>query len=176
MIYTLVKDSDPILHNPAEKFDFDNPQVDPVELFENLKETMIANRGVGLAAPQVGIPLSVFVVGHPDDPDNIFPVFNPKIVDSEGVINEEEGCLSYPGLFIKIKRPAVIRARYTTHLGVTDTIKFGGFTARAFQHEFDHILGKVFTTKATSLQLDRAKKQKKKLDRLRNKNLTNYIS
>lgn len=175
MIYNLVQDTDPVLHTPAEKFDFDNPQMDPVELFENLKETMIANRGVGLAAPQVGIPLAVFVVGHPDDPNNVFPVFNPKIVDFDGSIKEEEGCLSYPGLFIKMERPAIIRARYTTHLNVTDTIKFGGFTARAFQHEYDHILGKVFTKEATSLQLDRAKKQKKKLDKLRRKNFTNYL-
>lgn len=175
MIYTLVKESDPVLHTQTEQFDFDNPQVDPVELFENLKETMIANRGVGLAAPQVGIPLSVFVIGHPDDPNNVFPVFNPKIVDFDGSIKEEEGCLSYPGLFIKMERPAIIRARYTTHLGVTDTIKFGGFTARAFQHEFDHLLGRVFTTQASSIQLNRAKKQKKKLDKLRNKNLTTFL-
>jgi len=175
MIYNLVKQTDPVLHNPTEAFDFDNPQIDPVELFENLKETMIANRGIGLSAPQVGIPLAVFVIGHPDDPNNIFPVFNPKIVDSDGIVDEEEGCLTYPGLFIKMKRPAVIRARYTTHLGVTDTIKFGGFTARAFQHEYDHVIGKVFVKRATSLQLDRAKKQKKKLDKLRQKRLTNII-
>jgi peptide deformylase len=175
MIYNLVEQTDPVLHNPTAAFDFDNPQIDPVELFENLKETMIANRGYGLSAPQVGIPLSVFVIGHPDDPNNIFPVFNPKIVDFDGVVDEEEGCLTYPGLFIKMKRPATIRARYTTHLGVTDTIKFGGFTSRAFQHEYDHVIGKVFTKRATGLQLDRAKKQKKKLDKLRQKRLTNII-
>lgn len=175
MIYDLVKDDNPVLHTPAEKFDFNNPQMDPVELFENLKATMIANRGVGLAAPQVGISLAVFVVGHPDDPNNVFAVFNPKIVNSEGIVDEEEGCLSYPGMYIKMKRPATIRARYTTQSNVTDTIKFGGFTARAFQHEYDHILGKVFTKEATGLQLERAKKQKKKLDKLRQKNLTNYI-
>jgi peptide deformylase len=170
MIYKLVDKYDPILSQPAEKFDFDNPQCDPVELFENLKETMIANRGVGLAAPQVGIPLAVFVVGHPDDPDNVFPVFNPKIVDNSGEVYEEEGCLSFPGLFIKVKRPASIRARYTTHNGVTDTIKFGGFTARAFLHEYDHIIGRTFLTRASSFAVERAKKQKKKLDKLRQNN------
>ncbi len=167
MIYKLVKEGSKVLHNPTEEFDFENPQIDPVELFENLKETLIANLGVGLSAPQCGLPYSVFVVGHHADPDNIFPVFNPKIVDTEGVVNEEEGCLTFPGLFISIKRPAIIRARYTTHLEVTDTIKFGGFTARAFQHEYDHLQGKLFMSRAGAVALSRGRDQKKKLDRLR---------
>lgn len=175
MIHNLVEETDSVLHTPTEEFDFENPQMDPIQLFQDLKDTMIANRGVGLSAPQIGIPLAVFVVGHPDDPNNVFAAFNPKIVNVEGVVNEEEGCLSYPGMFIKIKRPATIRARYTTQTNVTDTIKFGGFTARAFQHEYDHLLGKVFTKEATGLQLERAKKQKKKLDKLRQKNFTNYL-
>ena len=113
----LVEKYDPILSTPTEKFDFDNPQMDPIELFENLRDAMVANRGMGLAAPQVGIPLSVFVIGHPDDPDNIIPVFNPKIVSHDGEVSEEEGCLSFPGLFVKVTRPAIVRARYTTQHG-----------------------------------------------------------
>jgi peptide deformylase len=166
----LVEKYDPILSTPTEKFDFDNPQMDPIELFENLRDAMVANRGMGLAAPQVGIPLSVFVIGHPDDPDNIIPVFNPKIVSHDGEVSEEEGCLSFPGLFVKVTRPAIVRARYTTQHGETDTIKFGGFTARAFLHEYDHTIGRTFLTRASNLSIERAKKQKKKLDATRARN------
>ena len=176
MKYELVSMYDPILYEPTEKFDFDNPQMDPTELFEKLKETMLANRGVGLAAPQVGIPLDVFVVGHPDDPENVFSVFNPKIVDSTGEeIDEEEGCLSFPGLFVKVKRPSKIRMRYSDHSGETDTLVFEGFTARVIQHEYDHLQGLTYTKRAGRLRTEKAKKQKKKLDKLRKNNLTKYI-
>ena len=170
MILKLVADSDPVLSQAAERFDFDNPPMDPTELFQNLKETMIANRGVGLAAPQVGIPYQVFVIGDPNEPDSIFSVFNPKIVDADGGMLMEEGCLSYPGMFIKIKRPSTIRARFSGHDGNVGTMPMQGFTSRAFQHEYDHLQGVTFVKRATSLQLQRAKQQKLKLDRMRKRN------
>jgi peptide deformylase len=172
MILELVEKNHSALVNATQAFDFANPPVDPQELFENLRDTMVANRGVGLAANQVGLPYSVFVVGHPDDPESVFSVFNPKIVDSsEGEVLAEEGCLTFPGLFVKIKRPSVIRVRYTTHTGVTDTIKFEGMTARIFQHEYDHLNGTRHVDRASRFHLEQAERQKKKLDRLRKKNL-----
>jgi peptide deformylase len=173
MILELVRKDHPALLNPTQRFDFDNPPVDPVELFDNLRDTMVANHGVGLAANQVGLPYSVFVVGHPSDPDNVIPVFNPKIVDvSEQQIIGEEGCLTYPGLYVKIKRPAVVRVRYTTAAGVTDTIKFEGMTARIFQHEYDHLQGVRHVERASKFHLDQALRQKKVLDRKRKANAT----
>jgi len=175
--YTLVKDNDPILSQPAERFDFDNPPMDPTELFEDMKRIMQQNHGFGLSAPQIGVPYQVFVLGNPYDGDSIFSVFNPKIVDTMGdtfgtqEIIMEEGCLTYPGMFIKIKRPASIRARFSGHDGVVDTMNFNGYTARAFLHEYDHLQGVTFVNRASKLQLDRAKKKKVKLDRMRKQNV-----
>jgi len=170
MIYDIVPDNDLILSQTAERFDFNNPPIDPTELFENLKETLILRGAVGLSAPQVGLPYQVFVIGNPQDYDSIFSVFNPKIVDmSENTVIIEEGCLTYPGLFIKIKRPYEIRARFSGHDGVIDTMELTGYTARVFQHEYDHLHGITMVQRASKLQLDRAKKQKQKLDRIRNK-------
>ena len=168
--YTLVKDNDPILSQPAQKFDFDNPPMDPTELFHDMKRIMQQNHGIGLAAPQIGLPYQVFLLGDPYEGDSIFSVFNPKIIDEEGEILMEEGCLTYPGLFIKIKRPLRIRARFSGHDGIVDTMPFEGYTARAFLHEYDHLHGTTFVQRASKLQLDRAKKQKTKLDRMRKRN------
>jgi len=171
MIYDLVKDNDPILHKPTERFDFSNPPIDPYELASNLKETMIAKRGIGLSANQVGVPYSVFVVGDFNDPDNIVSVFNPKIVyqnEDEQLI--EEGCLSYPGLFIKIKRSGIIRARYSGPDGVVGTVMYDGIPARIFLHEYDHLHGITFHKRATNMRLNQAKKQKVKLDKIRERN------
>lgn len=170
MILKLLPEHHEMLSQPAEAFDFNNPQMDPTELFENLKETMIANKGMGLAAPQVGIPYQAFVIGNPGDPDSIFSVFNPKVVDTKGEELIEEGCLTFPGLFVKVKRPKEIRVRFSGHDGNIGTMPMTGYTARAFLHEYDHLHGITFLKRASSLHLQRAKKQKEKLERLRKRN------
>lgn len=162
----ILKLTNEILKEPTKRFDFSNPPMDPTELFENLKDTMIANNGLGLAANQVGIPYSVFVIGNPHIPESIFSVFNPTIVDySNAITLGEEGCLSFPNLNVKIKRANIIKARFSGHDGNVDTIKFNGFTARAFQHEYDHLKGITFDKRASKFHLDQAKRKKKKLDR-----------
>jgi len=169
MILDLVDRFDPILTQKTEKFDFDTMDAD--ELFTNLKDTMIEHKGVGLSAVQVGIPLNVFVMGNYHDPDNIVGIFNPRIVNhSEEITTQEEGCLTFPGLYVKVKRYDWIRVRYTTQDNITDTIKFGGMTSRIFQHEVDHCNGILFTNRANRYHLEQAKKQKAKLDKLRKKN------
>jgi len=156
---------DDVLYQHAEKFDFKNPPMDPTELFENLKETMIAKRGVGLAAPQVGIPYAVFVMGNPDDPDSVFSVFNPRIVDetSKDIVLGEEGCLSFPNLYVKVKRPKSIKARFSGHDGNVGTLTLDNWSARIFQHEFDHLYGITFHKRASKFHLDQAKNKLKKL-------------
>jgi peptide deformylase len=174
--YKLVSSSHQCLRTPTQEFDFQNPQMDPVVLFERLKATMLENSGVGLAANQCGINLSVFVIGLPAKPDDVLPVFNPRIVGySDEVLTEEEGCLSFPGIFIPVKRPVNIRARFSNYNGVTITKNLTDFTSKCFQHEYDHLIGINFLSKASSYHVEKAKKQKKKLDKLRKKNLTNYI-
>ncbi len=158
----LVKSNDPILKQKTLRFDFEKPQRDPRELAEILATVMMEHHGVGLAAPQVGIPLSVFVVGDPMNKESIMAFFNPNIVDmSMKQEYYDEGCLSFPGLFVSIKRPTMIRLRFTDMNNETTTTKYTGFTARAIQHEYDHLEGTVFTTKATSYHLGKAKKAQK---------------
>ena len=171
MILNLIAPHDPRLRQPTQRFDFDNPPMDPVELCDNLIETMIAKRGVGLSANQVGIPYSVFVIGHPDVPEDIITVFNPTIVNEDNhIVLAEEGCLTFEGLFVKIKRPESIRARFTNDRGETDTVRLSGFTARAFQHEYDHLQGTVFTDIASRYHLDQGRRQQKQLMKLRKRN------
>lgn len=168
----LVKSSDPILHTAPERFDFNNPPMDPKQLADDLKEAMLKFRGVGLSANQVGIPYQVFVAGDPNDPDNIITAFNPRIVfQSDQIIPVEEGCLSYPGIFLIVERPSIIRMRYADHTGRVDTYIYDGLPARVIQHEMDHMMGTNFTTRVSKLKLERARAHKKKLDRLRQKNL-----
>ena len=143
---------------------------DKTELFENLKETMIHHKGYILTAIQTGSPVRVFVMGNPDDPDNIVGCFNPRIVDvSDEISLEEENSLTSPGLFVKVKRHDWVRVRYTTHEGVTDTIKVGGLTARLFQQAVDHLDGILYTHRANRYHLEQARKNKVKLDKLRKK-------
>lgn len=159
MIYDLVKSSDPILRQELKTFDFNSPEIDPVELSNNLIETMHHYKGVGLAANQCGLPYRVFVMKS--DPN--FVCFNPKIVmPSEEEIVLEEGCLSYPGITVKVKRPKHIRARFTTPSGQTTTKTFTGMSARIFQHEMMHLEGKTFRNFVSRLNLEMAIKKAKK--------------
>jgi len=166
----LIKPNDPILKSQTIPFDFENPHRDPGKLAEDLANKMIEKNGVGLAAPQVGIPYSVFVVGDPSNKESIMAFFNPKIIDTMGEdVYYEEGCLTYPGLFVKVKRPQQIRLRFTDVNGETTTTKYTGFTARVIQHEYDHLSGIVFTSKATRYHLEQAKRHQKKIQRLKKK-------
>ncbi len=160
MILELVNKNDPILYKPTEDIDFENPQIDPEQLYHDLRDTFIKVGGVGLAATQVGIPYSCFVMGDIKDPDGILGIFNPKIIHiSDKEIYMEEGCLTFPRLLIKIKRPAEIRFRAANFDGQIDTNKFSGLSARIFLHEFDHLNGTVFTKRANLYNLEKAKKQ-----------------
>lgn len=168
MILDLVDRFDPILRAQTQPFDFENPQMDIKELVDNLVDTMVAKRGLGLSAPQVGIPYSVFVMGHPDDKDNIITVINPKIVDiSPNTVLGEEGCLTTPGFYVKIKRSNQIRVRFTNMHGETGTTVLEGLSAKTFQHEYDHLNGVLYTDVANKFHLDYAMRQKKKLDKIR---------
>ena len=149
-VLTLVPKTDPILVKPVESFNFVDPPEDPVEIAKNLAETMLFHNGLGLAANQVGLPYRVFVIKA----EPIICAFNPHIVDvSHELIEMEEGCLTFPGLFLKIKRPKSIRIRFT--MPNTDVITqiYTGMTARVVQHEYDHLQGKLFTEEVTTLEL-----------------------
>ena len=118
---------------------------------------MYEKNGIGLAANQVGLPYRAFAMrGHPQN----FVCFNPRIVQpSEQEVILEEGCLTYPGLLVKIKRPQHVRVRFTMANGETRTDTFTGMTARIFQHELDHLNGIKFFDRANRYHRDQAMKK-----------------
>lgn len=159
-VLNLIPNTDPLLKTKLDEFDFVNPIMDPIQLATDLTETMLANEGLGLAANQVGINARVFVIAS----DPVLAVFNPRIVDM-GLekITMDEGCLSWPGITCKIKRPLNIRVRYEMPNSETVTHKYGGMTARIFQHELDHLDGIVWLSRATLYHRQKAMKKVKVL-------------
>ncbi len=163
MILNLIDRDDPILQTPSQAFDFSDPPTDPIQLAKDLYETMVDKKGLGLAAPQVGINYRVFAMAS--NPGIV--CFNPRLIDmSEEHIILDEGCLTFPNLFVKMKRPRRIKVRYTEPNGNVVTQVFEGMTARCFLHELDHLDGILYTTKANKIHLERAQREQKKLNRL----------
>tara|TARA_E500000178_G_scaffold355986_1_gene430933 strand:- start:1286 stop:1792 length:507 start_codon:yes stop_codon:yes gene_type:complete len=164
MKLNLVKETNPILFKECEDFNFENPQTDPIELAKDLNETMIYNKGLGLSANQVGLSCKVFVVRVEDETPCAF--FNPRIVDiSENKVSMQEGCLSFPLLFLKVKRPDAVKIRYEDENGNTMTNTFTGMTARVVLHEYDHLKGQVFTNVAHKFESERGLRKRMILKR-----------
>jgi peptide deformylase len=110
---------------------------------------MQANRGVGLAAPQIGIPKRFFVMNAKDKSRK---VINPEILSHGNAAKEElEGCLSVPGIHKKVSRPRRITVRYLNEYGETFEEELKDYPARVFQHEFDHLEGILFTDRVSPL-------------------------
>ena len=161
MIVSILDRTNPILREVMPAFDFKNPVVDPGQLYTDLAETMRENDGMGLAANQIGVRVRAFVMRAED----IIGVFNPRIVETTTeTVMLEEGCLSYPNLFVKIKRPKSIKVRFTTPDGETSTKTFTGITARVFLHEMDHLDGIAHTSRANPYHLEQARKLVKKVE------------
>jgi len=163
--YNLVEPSHSLLRTKLEKFDFNNPPVDPVELGTDMLAHMRYYGGIGLSANQLGLPYRVFVMeGEPG-----FVCFNPVITASAGEdILLDEGCLTFPGFYLKKRRPEMIRVRFMDPYGNPCVKKFNGMSARCFQHELEHLEGGNFMEGVSDLVLQRAKdKQRKLLRQLR---------
>ncbi len=110
-------------------------------LLDNMAETMYAEQGVGLAAPQVGIPKRVVVI---DTEGELIELVNPVIVESSGNQTGEEGCLSIPGEYEEVSRAAEVTVRGQDREGREITLTGSGMLARAIQHEIDHLDGVLF--------------------------------
>jgi peptide deformylase len=156
-IYKLVDQFSDVLTTRTQDFDFANPPIDPIYLAVSLLETMIKHGGVGLAAPQCGVSYRVFVMGAPGGQG--YACFNPKITGTRGNPESafEEGCLSFKGLYLNIKRPEAVEVEYQDMYGNKHTQIWDGLTARTFQHELDHLNGVVYTTLVDRYSLDKAK-------------------
>jgi peptide deformylase len=159
MILNLVEKTNPILLEKMPNFNMLNPPTDPIQLARDLTETMLQHNGLGLAAPQVGLRHRVFVIKA----NPIICCFNPIIVSNTGEeIALEEGCLTFPNYYVKVRRPKQIRVRYSYPNGEVVTEIYDGMTARIFQHELDHLDGILFTSRATLFHREQAERKAKK--------------
>jgi peptide deformylase len=160
-LYELIDKYDPILKQPAQEFDFSNPPIDPIHLSMSLAETMGKNGGIGLAAPQVGIPYRVFCMGliHLNKQQDqrkmdVMTLFNPVIISQSDVKRKEkEGCLTFPGLFLDVERSTEIVMQFTNHFGNLMQSTFYGIDARCALHEYDHLDGTLYTSRISQTKL-----------------------
>ena len=137
----------PVLREKAKKVARVDASVQ--RLIDDLTETMLDAPGAGLAANQIGVPLRVCVVKGDDN--QIWGLVNPELVKAEGTQVGYEGCLSYPGWVGEVARAETVVVKGRNRRGKEVRIKSNGFTARAFQHELDHLDGVLFTDKLTSI-------------------------
>lgn len=166
MIRAIVKYGDPGLHVPAREVDGVTPDID--RLVTDLVDTMYAAPGIGLAAPQVGVPLRVFVidlsVGR--DPAALITFINPVFVERDGMQLEEEGCLSLPGFNATVPRPQRAVLAGLDRAGRPQQREGTGLLARAFQHEMDHLDGQLFVDRLRGIKRDVIVRKVRRLMRL----------
>ena len=144
---------------------------DRKELSEKMFDEMKKYGGIGLSANQVGLPFNMFVLGdHPGLENNLkMTCFNPIIVSaSADQVMMKEGCLTFPFVFLNIKRPRKVVVKYEDENGDLQEGHLDGMVSRVFQHEYDHMLGKTFVDGVSKLKLDMAyKKAEKQMKRYR---------
>ena len=153
-------------------FDIKNDKLfdyDDIEKFENdMINLMITARGMGLAANQIGITKRFFAFGHEsfDKMQKPVIIWNPSIVrESEEKTLDEEGCLSFLGVFVKVVRPKIVTVKWENKNGETLMQHLDNMESKCFQHEFDHLNGITFNTKVSRLRWDMAiKKLEKKVN------------
>ena len=165
MIRPILKYGDDVLHQAARPVGDLTAEIG--RLIDDMIETMYAAPGVGLAAPQVGIPLRIFVVdlsvGH--DPDGLIVMINPSFVERDGMQLEEEGCLSVPEFNATVVRPARAVVKGLDRAGNEYQREGTGLLARAFQHEMDHLDGTLFVDRLRGIKRDMILRRIRKLSR-----------
>ena len=134
---------DPILREKALLVEEITPDI--LNLIKDMAETMYADSGVGLAAPQVGVSERIITID--EDEEKLLVLLNPEIIKSEGEAVEEEGCLSVPGVYSEVKRSLKVAVKALNENGDPIEITKEGLTARALQHEIDHLNGILFIDK-----------------------------
>jgi peptide deformylase len=143
-IRKIVEFPNPVLETKCEKVTTFDKQLKT--LIKDMFETMYDAEGVGLAAPQIGIPKQIAVVDVGDDSEQIV-LINPVVTSTSGTQTGPEGCLSFPGLFGDVERPLNVAVKAQDAHGKEFAIKAEGFLARALLHEIDHLHGVLFTSK-----------------------------
>lgn len=144
-VLRITKHGERVLKTPCPAVDYAELAPRLPELLRDMWATMKAARGVGLAAPQVGLTLRLAVIDtRPDGKPDPLVLINPEIISQEGRLNDEEGCLSLPGVYAKLPRYAKVRVRALGEDGKPWERAGEGLLARAFQHEIDHLDGKLY--------------------------------
>lgn len=165
----IVEFPDPILREKMPVFNFQTPSHDPVKLEMDLIETMFANNGVGLSANQVGIRARVFVMGSKDFPESAQAFFNPEVIGATNQTEDlEEGCLSFPGIYVKVKRPLKIKARWQDSSGNFKEGEFENYACKCFLHELDHLEGIVYKDRVSDLKWTQSVKKSIKYNKRNN--------
>lgn len=166
MIRPIVKYGDRVLQQPAREVEAVTPEIHT--LLADMVETMYAAPGIGLAAPQIGVPLRIFVVDLSvgRDASALISLINPVFLEREGMQLEEEGCLSVPGFNATVPRPARAIVKGLTRDGREQHIEASGLLARAFQHEMDHLDGQLFLDRLRGIKRDLIVRKIRKLTKL----------
>jgi peptide deformylase len=163
MIYPIVKYGNPVLEKPAEAVTVFDEELK--KLIDDMFESMYAARGVGLAAPQIGIPRRVAVVDvtFKEDPNAKLVLINPEILHKEGRHTQSEGCLSIPEFRENVSRAKVVTIRAQDVSGKVFETTGDDLLARALQHETDHLNGKLYISHISALKRDLIKRKIRKL-------------
>ena len=165
MTRPIVRFGEAILHKQAANVDEATPEV--VALVDDMVETMYATSGIGLAAPQLGLGLRIFVtdISSGQDRDALVVMINPELIIYEGIQHQEEGCLSIPGFEAVVPRPKRAIVRGLDRGGQFNEIEAVGLQARAFQHELDHLDGTLFVDRLRGIKRELILRRIKKLKR-----------
>ena len=166
MVYPIVKLGDPVLEREAANVtEFDTPELH--KFLDDMFESMYAAKGVGLAAPQIGVgrKIAVIDVSNGERPEDKLVLINPTIVKVDGKQEGEEGCLSIPGFREQVRRGRSVTIRAQNAKGEVFEKTGEDLLARAFLHETDHLYGKLYITHISALKRDLMKRKIKKLQR-----------
>ncbi len=163
MIYPIVKFGNPVLEKKAEIVTVFDDEVR--KLIDDMFESMYAARGVGLAAPQIGISrrIAVIDVTFKEDPKAKLVLINPEIIHTEGRFKQSEGCLSIPDFRENVTRPRAVTVRAQDEHGKIFQLTGEELLARALQHETDHLNGKLYISHISALKRDLIKRKIRKL-------------
>lgn len=159
-IMKLVSIHDPILKTPTTPIDFNNMSPRQIEFNAlSIMETLSTMGGLGLSANQIGLPYRIFALNMGD---KIWAIINPVVVDKSTLKSSfQEGCLSYPGLYLKLSRAQSITLKFNAITGEEMTQTFDGLTATCVQHELDHLDGILYTDLVHPFHLEKAKRKVK---------------
>lgn len=160
----LVYYPDPFLDKKVKDVNLEDPGFDPVDLKEQMIDLMLSSNGIGLSANQVGVDAQVFVFG--DSKENSTICINPTILQyTKDTTVDVEGCLSFPNIFVKIKRPKEILAKWYDENLQEQVVKIEGYSAKCYLHEYDHLQGITFKDRVSKLKWDMAIKKARKLEK-----------